>query len=409
MTAKNVLSTLSIAAAAILAASPAIAAGSDFFKGKTITYVVATSPGGGYDFYGRLIAGHMKQHLPVKTIIVKNVPGAGHMIGANQIYVSQPTGLTIGTFNTGLIYQQVIGRRGIKFDLNKMSWIGKAAADPRSLMVSVKSKVKTLADFSGKTPVVMSSGGVGSSGYNDTMMLTKVLNWNIKMVLGYRGAASELAMRRGEIDASVGSRSSNGLFVQNGYGKFIFQVGGIPPKGVPLLMDLTKDADAKSIAALIGSQGELARLTAGPPNIPADRLAALRNAYKKALTDPVLIAKAKKAHRPIDPLFGEDVAKKIKAALVHSPATVALVRKILNVKPPSTKVGPVAIEVLKKGRFIVFAGPGGKKIKSKVSGSRTKIKIAGKKGNRKKLKTGMKCKIDYKPGGRNEPITLDCK
>ncbi len=408
MTAKKAFSTLTIAAAAILAAMPAFAAASDFFKGKTITYVVATSPGGGYDFYARLIAEHMKQHLPVKTIIVKNVPGAGHMIGANQLYVSKPNGLTIGSFNTGLIYQQVIGRKGIKFDLRNMSWIGKAASDPRTLMVSVKSKVKTLADFSGKTPVVMSSGGVGSSGFNDTMMLSKVLNWNMKMVLGYRGAQSELAMRRGEIDAAVSSRSSAGLFVQNGYGKFIFQVGGTPPKGVPLLRDLVKDADARSIAALIGSQGELARLTAGPPNIPADLLAVLRVAYKKALTDPALIAKAKRAHRPIDPLYGEDVAKKIKAALVHSPATVALVRKILNVKPPSTKVGPVAIEVQKKGRFIVFRGAGGKKIKSKVSGSRTKIKIAGKKANRKKLKTGMKCKIDYKPGGRNEPITLDC-
>ena len=135
----------------------------------------------------------------------------------------------------------------------------------------------------------------------------------------------------------------------------------------------------------------------------------MRAAYKSALNDPDFRAKAKKVGRPVDPLFGEDVAKKIKAALQQSPKTVALVRKILNVKAPSIKVGPVAIEVQKKGRYIVFAGAGGKKVKSKVSGSRTKIKIAGKKANRKKLKTGMKCKIDYKPGGRNEPKTLDCE
>jgi hypothetical protein len=254
----------------------------------------------------------------------------------------------------------------------------------------------------------MSTSGVGSSGYNDTKMLAKVLNWNIKLVLGYRGMQSEMAMRRGEIDAAISSRSSADLFVNNGYGRFIFQVGGTPPKGVPLLKSLAKGEDAQSIAALIGSQGELARLTAGPPGIPADRLAALRSAYQKALTDPGFIDKAKKAGRPVDPLFGEDVAKKIKAALQQSPETVALVRKILAVKAPSIKVGPIAIEVQKKGRYIVFKGAGGKKVKSKVSGSRTKIKIAGKKAKRKKLKTGMKCKIDYKPGGRNEPKTLDC-
>ena len=81
----------------------------------------------------------------------------------------------------------------------------------------------------------MSTSGVGSSGYNDTMMLAKVLNWNIKLVPGYRGMQPEMAMRRGEIDAAISSLSSADLFVNNGYGRFIFQVGGTPPKGVPLL------------------------------------------------------------------------------------------------------------------------------------------------------------------------------
>ncbi len=411
MRTRSFLLSLGLASlSAVVLSAPALAAsGAAYFKGKTITYSVATGAGGGYDFYGRLISQYMERALPGSTIIIKNVPGAGHIIGASKIYNSKANGLTIGTFNTGLIYQQVIGRKGIKFDLANMSWIGKASSDPRVLMASVTSKVKTLADLGRETATKMSTSGVGSSGYNDTMMLAKVLNWNIKLVPGYRGMQSEMAMRRGEIDAAISSLSSAGLFVKNGYGRFIFQVGGTPPKGVPLLKDLAKGDDAQSIAALIGSQGELARLTAGPPGIPADRLGALRAAYKSALNDPDFRAKAKKIGRPVDPLFGEDVAKKIKAALQQSPKTVALVRKILNVKAPSIKVGPIAIEVQKKGRYIVFAGAGGKKVKSKVSGSRTKIKIAGKKANRKKLKTGMKCKIDYKPGGRNEPKTLDCE
>ena len=411
MRTRSFLLSLGLASlSAVVLSAPALAAsGAAYFKGKTIIYIVATGAGGGYDFYGRLISQYMERALPGSTIIVKNVPGAGHIIGASKIYNSKANGLTIGTFNTGLIFQQVIGRKGIKFDLAKMSWIGKASSDPRVLMASVTSKVKTLADLRRETATMMSTSGVGSSGYNDTMMLAKVLNWNIKLVPGYRGMQSEMAMRRGEIDAAVSSLSSADLFVKNGYGRFIFQVGGTPPKGVPLLKSLVKGEDARSIAALIGSQGELARLTAGPPGIPADRLGALRAAYKSALNDPDFRAKAKKIGRPVDPLFGEDVAKKIKAALQQSPKTVALVRKILNVKAPSIKVGPIAIEVQKKGRYIVFAGAGGKKVKSKVSGSRTKIKIAGKKANRKKLKTGMKCKIDYKPGGRNEPKTLDCE
>src|SRR5918911_3404875 len=122
--------------AAALAAPPALAqSGADFYKGKTVTYIVATAPGGGYDLYGRLIAEYMQKYLPGSTFVVKNVPGAGHVIGANAIYASRPDGLTIGTFNTGLIYNQLIKNTSAKFDLEKMSWIGKAANEARVMAI----------------------------------------------------------------------------------------------------------------------------------------------------------------------------------------------------------------------------------------------------------------------------------
>ena len=115
--------------------------GAEFFKGKTVTYIVATAPGGGYDTYGRLVAEYMQRNLPGSTFIVKNMPGAGHIIGTNAIYASKPDGLTIGTFNTGLIYNQIINETAVKFDLTKMSWIGKALSlihisEPRDGLLS---------------------------------------------------------------------------------------------------------------------------------------------------------------------------------------------------------------------------------------------------------------------------------
>jgi tripartite-type tricarboxylate transporter receptor subunit TctC len=388
----------------------ALAAGdSAYYKGKTVTYIVATSPGGGYDFYGRLIAQFMEKNLPGSKFVVVNKPGGGHKIGANLIYHSKPTGRTIGIFNTGLIYSQVIGQKGIRFDLSKMSWIGKAAADPRVVMVAAQSPFKKLSDLTtAKTPIKFSSSGVGTSGYNDTQMLAKVLNWNFKMILGYRGSGSELAMRRGEIHAAVGSLSSAALFVKNGYGRILAQIGGKPETNAPMLSNVVKSADAKAIAALIGSQAGLARFTAGPPNIPAGRLEALRAAYKKSFSDPVFLKQAKKADRPIDPLFGDDVTKGVIAALNQPPEVVKLVRAILNVKAPSSKVTTKLGSVSPDGRNITFKVKG-KMLKSKVSGSRTKIKVGGKKAKRKALKPGMSCVIDYKPGGRNEPKTIDCK
>ncbi len=128
---------------ALYAASPEF----DFYKGKVITYIVATKPGGGYDVYGRLIGKYMQKHIPGSTVIVKNVPGAGHIIGANETYLAKPNGLTIGTFNTGLIFSQIVGMEGIRFDLAKYSWIGKASSEHRVLIVSIKSPFKTIKDI----------------------------------------------------------------------------------------------------------------------------------------------------------------------------------------------------------------------------------------------------------------------
>ena len=89
MQLNRVLALAGMTGALAMAASSAGAqTGADFYKDKTVTYIAATSPGGGYDLYGRLVAEFMQKHLPGSTFVVKNVPGAGHIVGANTIYAS---------------------------------------------------------------------------------------------------------------------------------------------------------------------------------------------------------------------------------------------------------------------------------------------------------------------------------
>lgn len=350
-------------------AAPAWAADpADFYKGKTVTYIVATSAGGGYDSYGRLVADFMQKYLPGSTFVVKNMPGAGHLIGANAIYASKPDGLTIGTFNTGLIYSQMIGREGVKFDLTRMSWIGKAASEPRAFVISAKSPIKSYKDLQeSKQTVNFAAAGVGSASYVETTILIDALKLPVKMIAGYSGNEDMMAMRRGEVVGIIGSRSSFEEFVKNGYGRFIAQIGG-KDKDVPQFSSLVTSPDGKALVALIESQGEIARLTAGPPNIPKDRLEALRTAYKKALEDKDLQARAEKLGRPLDPGYGDDVLNQIKAALNQSPETIALLARTMDVKQPALKaVGPL-LEVRDKGREIVFKGPEGGNVVSKPSG-----------------------------------------
>lgn len=384
-----------------------------FFRGKTITYIVATSPGGNYDTYARLVSKYMKKYLPVSRIVVRNMPGAGHIIGANHIFNSRPTGLTIGTFNTGLIYAQLLKREGIKFDLRKMTWIGKAAADPRVVMVGVKTGINSFADLQNSNKrIKFSASGVGSASYNESKMLVSIFNLPVDIIPGYSGKTGEMGILRGELHGELGSLSTYYDFIQNKYGKVILLLASKHPAGyenVPLATDISDDAKVKAVMSLIASQSELARFTAGPPGIPADRTALLIRAYRSALEDPDLLAHAKKIGKPIVPDYGESVGRKVAAALNQPPETRNMIASIMNQKAPTNTVTGALLKVGKKGKTIVFNGPDGKKVKAKVSGSRSKVTIGGKKAKRKKLKAGMMCKVVYKVGGKNEPVTIDCK
>jgi tripartite-type tricarboxylate transporter receptor subunit TctC len=312
--------------------APLHAAEADFFKGQTLTYVVATSPGGGYDRYGRLVAEYLEKKIPGVVLVVRNMPGAGHMIGANFVYASKPDGLTIGTFNTGLTLEQVTQAEGVRFDLAKMSWIGKAASDPRMLVLSALTpEIKTIEDLRKPgAPIKVSVNGADDP---EVKILEKALKLNVRLLAGYNGNDDQMAMRRGEIDANFASYSAFQSFVENGYGRFLFAVGG-QVEGVPQLRDLVKapDAETQALLSLMQAQGDIARLTAGPPAIPAARLEVLRAAYRQALEDPEFQDKAKKGRMPLDPAYGAAVELMVAEAMKMPADTAAMVTKLVRTK-----------------------------------------------------------------------------
>ena len=322
-----------MAAAAVvagLAAAPASAqSGVDFFNGKTINYIVATDPGGGYDTYGRLIAEYLQKYLPGSTVVVRNMPGAGHIIATNYIYASEPDGLTFGTFNTGLIYNQMAGTEGVRFDLGEMSWIGKAASDPRVIVVSEASGIKDYEQLAASTvPTKFGATGVGSSDYVDIVMLKTAMNLPVDIISGYGGNETQLAMLRGEVAGAVASRSSYEPFITDGKGRFVAQIGGTQTD-IPQLASFVTTDTGKQVLDLMTAQSNIARLTAGPPGIPEDRLNALRDAYRQALSDPELLERAQKMRLPIDPLIGDELVPVIKAQFNQAPETIDLIKQLL--------------------------------------------------------------------------------
>jgi tripartite-type tricarboxylate transporter receptor subunit TctC len=342
MTARAIGQGIAAFILAVLAAAPAPAGAADaagFYSGKTLTYIVAASPGGSYDFYGRLVARHMARHLPGVAIAVRNLPGKAHVLGANVLYEASPDGLTIGTFSTGLIYDQLIGREGANFDLSEMSWIGKAASDPRILIVGINSPIHTLKDLHQPgDPFLFAVARIGSLNYNETKILQAAVGFNASIISGYKSTDDELAIENHSIDAVFGPKSRYGSFVSSGKGRAIFQVGGSDPD-VPQLSDLigrTGSADAKAVVALIRCQADLARLTAGPPGIPVKRLEILRSAYRAALESPALRAEAAASGRAVVPFaVGDDVAREVDSVLDQSPETIAAIAQTFLVRPPT--------------------------------------------------------------------------
>jgi tripartite-type tricarboxylate transporter receptor subunit TctC len=311
------------------------AASDDFYKGKIITYLVATQPGGGYDIYARLIGKYMQKNIPGATVIIRNIPGAGHIIGANELYLAKPNGLTIGTFSTGLIYAQIVGMPGIRFDLKKYSWIGKANAENRVLIVSNKTPFRNIKDMlDHKEPIKMASSGMATADHNETLMVASALGLNFKVIPGYGGRGGEMAMLRGEVDGQVGSYSSLSSFIKAEKCPIILQFGTKKHRelpDVPLATELKVSERGKKLLNLISGIADLWRLTAATPNVPAGRLEVLRDAYKKALTSPGLLTEAAHVKLDIDPSYGKDVERLVTEAINQPEENVSLLKKLIKI------------------------------------------------------------------------------
>ena len=307
----------------------------DFYKGKTVTYIVATKTGGGYDSYARLIARYMQKYLPGSKVIVKNVPGAGHIIGANTVYLAAPDGLTIGTFNTGLIYAQIIGQEGIQFDLNKFSWIGKANSETRVFVAGANTPYKTFKEIlESKQTIKMPSSGVGSQDHNETVILSAALPAKFQPVPGYAGKEAEMAILRGEAPAMVGSYTGLMGLIAAKEARVLMQYGsehGIPGlENVPHINSIDVAPSGKSLIKLVNSIDMIGRLTAAPPGMPAGRLQVLRDAYKKALTDPELGKDAKTHSLDLDPAYGEAVQKLVADGINQPAENIKVLKQIIK-------------------------------------------------------------------------------
>ena len=294
-------------------AAPPSGSGAGFFGGRTITFIVPTGPGGGYDTYARLVGRYLERHLAGVRVVIRNVPGAGHQIGVEQLYRSPADGLTIGTLSAGLLFIDLAGRNGGRFDLAKMSWIGKATTEPRVLAVGARTPFRSIDDLRRSSrPVSIATEGAHSPAHLAASIISEALDLHARLIPGFTEDEAQLAVLRGEIDAVLASPLSMRALVDGGHARVVLRLGGAgSDDGVATADSLALPPEKRDLLRLVVRQGEFGRLTAGPPGIPEDRLATLRQAYVAALGDPSLLAEASRLRLPVEPLDGERLTARV--------------------------------------------------------------------------------------------------
>ena len=298
---------------------------------KGISLIVATNPGGSYDQYGILMAKSLEQKLKTK-VEVRYVTGAGMINGANAIFNAPPDGLTLGTFNIGLIIAQLREEKDVRFDLTKFTWIGNAAAMPRFLSIRTALPYKNFEDLrkAGQT-IKIPSSGVGSSAHNDVLMIKKILGLNIDVVPGYGGAETDRAIKSGEMDGRMGSSSSLIPFFQNGQLRPILIVADQRDPAYPDVPTLAEIAprDMQPLVKLMVAMSEIARPFAAPPGLPEAIRKPLQQAFADTFSDPASKEMARKAKMPLQYYDSAQVGKLISAALKQPPEVINFLKAMV--------------------------------------------------------------------------------
>jgi tripartite-type tricarboxylate transporter receptor subunit TctC len=313
-----------IPAAAVLAlAVPSATAGAqsaaEFFKGKTVEIRVGHGAGGGYDLYTRVLARHMAGHLQGKpTMVVKNMPGAGGLKLAGFLAQGAARDGTIfGLFDRGGVIEPLLGNKAAQFDARKFNPVGSIGKQVATCAAWHKAKVLTI-DAVLKSPLLV--GGTGPSATTTyPAILNAVLGTKFKIISGYKGSQEILgAMEKGEVEGVCLSwptlKAAKPDWVRDKFLVPLIQISFARHpdlKDVPMLAEVVKDDDSRRMLTFFFAPNEFGRPYFAPPEVPADRIDALRRGFDATMKDARFLGDATKAKMEVDPITGEAMAKLI--------------------------------------------------------------------------------------------------
>lgn len=333
---RKIVGVAAAAAAGLgLAMAPeTVTAQEGFYAGKTLKVVIRSGPGGGNDFYGRLLARHMPRHIPGNPdTIPVNMPGGGGIVAANYLTNrAKRDGSEIAILSRALAIVQRSKATGVKYDVRKLIPLGSPASSTAVLLLAKDHPVNDLGEIKARGETVrMSTTGPGGGAYQRSMVL-KLDGYPMDVVTGYVGTDEKvLAVVRGEVHGTAGSYESMRTAIREEGLKPIAYLGSPHPELDPKLNDMRQylSPNGRALASLLAAPLEAGRPFFTAPGVPADRVAVLRAAFKKAVQDPALLAEAKKAGRDISYTDPKQMEATYKDILDASDEVMAQFKKLM--------------------------------------------------------------------------------
>lgn len=301
------------ATAALGAARPVFGqAAEEYYKGKTVTILVGSPPGGGYDAYARMIAPYLAKRIGA-DVVIDNKPGGGGLLALNMLNTSKPDGLSLMHVSAeGAIMSQLSDRSGARFDVATLNWLARTATESKLWFVKPDSPIHTIADAQAAAQITWSATGPADNISDVAAVISHALGLKSKIITGYKGAKDmALAVVNGEVDSGVVSGSSMLSLVQAGKVRPIVMVSrqrwdALPD--VPTIYEAaTLDDEAKWWLEMREDIGEAQRAMVTGPGVPEERVAYLRAAMADVLADPALIEEGVKTNLPVTYMPGADL------------------------------------------------------------------------------------------------------
>ena len=323
--------------------SPAVAQETEFWRGKTVTIIAPTAPGGGYDAYTRMVARHIGKHLPGQpAVIVNNMPGAGGMVAANHLYnVAPKDGTVFALFDRAiptapLLYGEESKAR---FDPLNLTWLGSLARESGMGVVSTKAPAQTV-EQAKKTELFFGSTGSETDAATYVRLFNELFGTRIKVIPIYKAQPEIfLAIERGELHGlfvtgySANARTYVEDQIAKGQMKLMVQMTlEKDPKlpDVPGVLDYVSKEQDRQVIELLLSRLSLGRPFIAPPDLPPERAAALRSAFERLLQDPEFLAEAQKSGLPVQPILASEAEEIIRRLYQYPTQIVKRTRDLVR-------------------------------------------------------------------------------